>query len=174
MTTEKGERPLTGQRPARRRPTRSFPGRLTLEEWLARPSRVRNDLVQRAQCDLLGSFRFCTKKPCRRERTCWATTPGRAVGGFGASRSSSPRRCETNGAGSRASNRCNAPAAKPAPPRPLRRGVRSGIRSCAAPARRRCTVRAFRVMSAPNCAARVPPRARRALSFPGQLRCVAP
>jgi hypothetical protein len=61
---------------ARRRPTRSFPGRLTLEEWLARPSRVRNDLVRRAQCDLLGSFRFCTKKPCRRERTCCSDDPG--------------------------------------------------------------------------------------------------
>jgi hypothetical protein len=33
---------------ARRRPTRSFPGRLTFEEWLARPSRVRNDLIRRA------------------------------------------------------------------------------------------------------------------------------
>jgi hypothetical protein len=56
--------------------TRSFPGRLTLEEWLARPSRVRNDLVRRAQCDLLGSFRFCARKPCRRERTCCGDDPG--------------------------------------------------------------------------------------------------
>ena len=56
--------------------TRSFPGRLTLEEWLARPSRVRNDLIRRAQCDLLGSFRFCTRKPCRRERTCCGDDPG--------------------------------------------------------------------------------------------------
>src|ERR1700722_7158207 len=61
---------------ARRRPTRSFPGRLTLEEWLARPSGVRNDLIRRAQCDLLGSFRFCAKKPCRRERTCCGDDPG--------------------------------------------------------------------------------------------------
>jgi hypothetical protein len=58
------------------RPTRSFPGRLTLEEWLARPSRVRSDLVQRAQCDLLGSFRFCANKPCRRQRTCCGDDPG--------------------------------------------------------------------------------------------------
>jgi hypothetical protein len=58
------------------RPTRSFPGRLTLEEWLARPWRVRNDLIRRAQCDLLGSYRFCTKKPCRRERTCCGDDPG--------------------------------------------------------------------------------------------------
>jgi len=61
---------------ARRRPTRSFPGRLTLEEWLARPSRVRNDLVWRAQCDLLGSFRFCANKRCSRERTCCGGDPG--------------------------------------------------------------------------------------------------
>jgi hypothetical protein len=61
---------------ARRRPTRSFPGRLTLEQWLARPSRVRNDLIRRAQCDLLGSFRFCAKKPCLRARTCCGDDPG--------------------------------------------------------------------------------------------------
>ena len=63
---------------ARRRPkgTRSFPGRLTLEEWLARPLRVRNDLIRRAQCDLLGSFRFCANKQCRRERTCCGDDPG--------------------------------------------------------------------------------------------------
>ena len=62
----------------RRRPTgqRSFPGRLTLEEWLARPSRARTDLIRRAQCDLLGSFRFCAKKPCRRQRTCCGDDPG--------------------------------------------------------------------------------------------------
>jgi len=37
-----------------------------------------------------------------------ATTRGRAVGGFGASRRSSPRRCGRSGAGSSASSRCNA------------------------------------------------------------------
>jgi len=58
------------------RPTRSFPGRLTLEEWLARPLRARTDLVWRAQCDLLGSFRFCADKRCRRERTCCGDDPG--------------------------------------------------------------------------------------------------
>jgi hypothetical protein len=56
--------------------TRSFPGRLTLEEWLARPLRVRTDLIRRAQCDLLGSFRFCARKPCRRQRTCCGDDPG--------------------------------------------------------------------------------------------------
>jgi hypothetical protein len=60
----------------RRRPTRSFPGRLTLEEWLARPWRVRADLIRRAQCDLLGSFRFCADKRCLRQRTCCGGDPG--------------------------------------------------------------------------------------------------
>jgi hypothetical protein len=61
----------------KRRPQtmRSFPGRLTLEEWLARPLRARTKLVRRAQCDLLGSFRFCTNKPCLRERTCRGADP---------------------------------------------------------------------------------------------------
>jgi hypothetical protein len=54
---------------------RSFPGRLTLEEWLAVPFRQRIALVRRAQCDLLGSFRFCAKKQCRRERTCHGDDP---------------------------------------------------------------------------------------------------
>jgi hypothetical protein len=79
---EKGHQGIfKGQVMARRRPvgTRSFPGRLTLEEWLARPSRVRTDLIRRAQCDLLGSFRFCARKPCRRQRTCCGDDP-RACG----------------------------------------------------------------------------------------------
>jgi hypothetical protein len=54
---------------------RSFPGRLTLEEWLAIPYRERVDLIWRAQCDLLGSFRFCASKPCRRARTCCGDDP---------------------------------------------------------------------------------------------------
>jgi hypothetical protein len=55
-----------------------------------------------------------------------ATTRGRAVGGFGASRRSSPRRCGGNGAGSRTSSRCNAAcgqagaAGAVAPGRPIR------------------------------------------------------
>jgi hypothetical protein len=70
-----GER---GRKTMKRRTTgqRSFPGRLTLEEWLARPLRARTDLVWRAQCDLLGSFRFCANKRCRRERTCCGDDPG--------------------------------------------------------------------------------------------------
>ena len=55
-----------------RRPTgqRSYPGRLTLEEWLARPLPSRIELIWRAQCDLLGSFRCCADKRCHRARTC--------------------------------------------------------------------------------------------------------
>jgi hypothetical protein len=54
---------------------RSFPGRLTLEEWLAIPLRKRVPMVWRAQCDLLGSFRFCDEKRCRRERICCGDEP---------------------------------------------------------------------------------------------------
>jgi hypothetical protein len=60
---------------SRHQTTRSFPGRLTLEEWLVRPLRARIDLVWRAQCDLLGSFRFCADKRCRRQRTCCGDDP---------------------------------------------------------------------------------------------------
>jgi hypothetical protein len=54
---------------------RSFPGRLTLEEWLAVPFLKRIPLVWRAQCDLLGSFRYCANKRCRRERVCCGDDP---------------------------------------------------------------------------------------------------
>jgi len=54
---------------------RSFPGRLTLEEWLALPFRERADRVRRAQNDLLGSFQFCAGKRCRRGRTCCGDDP---------------------------------------------------------------------------------------------------
>jgi hypothetical protein len=54
---------------------RSFPGRLTLEQWQAVPFRKRIDLIWRAQCDLLGSFRCCVAKRCRRHRTCCCKNP---------------------------------------------------------------------------------------------------
>ena len=54
---------------------RSFPGRLTLEEWLAIPFRERIPLVWRAQANLFGSFRFCINKRCRRERMCCSDDP---------------------------------------------------------------------------------------------------
>ena len=54
---------------------RNFPGRLTLEEWLALPYLKRMGLIFRAQCDLLGSFRSCAEKPCRRARTCCSDDP---------------------------------------------------------------------------------------------------
>jgi len=49
---------------------KSFPGRLTLEQWLALPFIERVHLVHQAQCDLWGSFRYCRRKNCRRHRTC--------------------------------------------------------------------------------------------------------
>ena len=61
----------------RQRPqgVRSFPGGLTLEEWLTRPFLARLHLIWRAQCDLLGSFRFCADTRCRRHRTCAGDDP---------------------------------------------------------------------------------------------------
>ena len=60
---------------ARPQTKRSFPGQLTLEQWLAQPLRARIDLVWRAQCDLLGSFRFCADKSCQRARSCAGDDP---------------------------------------------------------------------------------------------------
>ncbi len=72
---------------------RSFPGRRTLEEWLAIPYRARIPLVWRAQADLFGTFRFCADKRCRRHRMCCGREDpeacrkkgwrGRRVGGKG-------------------------------------------------------------------------------------------
>ena len=55
---------------------RDYPGRLTREEWRALSHEKRHELARRAQCDLLGSFRFCTNKRCRRARSCAAVDPG--------------------------------------------------------------------------------------------------
>jgi hypothetical protein len=54
---------------------RSFPGRLTLEEWRGLSFWQRRPRVQRAQADLLGSFRFCADKRCRRIRACCSDEP---------------------------------------------------------------------------------------------------
>jgi hypothetical protein len=53
----------------------NFPGRLTLEQWRAVPFLMRIDLIRRAQCDLLGSFRSCANKRCQRARTCFGDDP---------------------------------------------------------------------------------------------------
>jgi hypothetical protein len=55
---------------SRRTTRRSFPGRLTLEEWLALPYLGRLDLTRRAQCELFGCQRLCASKQCRRHHTC--------------------------------------------------------------------------------------------------------
>ncbi len=49
-----------------------YPGRLTAQQWQALPLAKRRALARRAQCDLLGSFRHCRNKRCRRARTCCA------------------------------------------------------------------------------------------------------
>jgi hypothetical protein len=54
---------------------RNFPGRLTREEWRALPRAQRATMARRAQCDFLGSFRFCANKMCRRARTCSSDDP---------------------------------------------------------------------------------------------------
>jgi hypothetical protein len=47
-----------------------YPGRLTREEWLQRSVSQRCLLAARAQSDLLGLWRGCSKKPCRRAHAC--------------------------------------------------------------------------------------------------------
>jgi hypothetical protein len=54
----------------RRGTNRSFPGRMTLEEWLVLPYRRQFDLARRAQCELLNCHRLCPSKQCKRHRTC--------------------------------------------------------------------------------------------------------
>ena len=52
-----------------------YPGALTPAQWRALPRTRRYDLVRRAQCDFLGSFRTCSNKTCRRLRTCSSDNP---------------------------------------------------------------------------------------------------
>jgi hypothetical protein len=52
-----------------------FPGAFTLAQWRKLPRLKRYELVRRAQCDLLGSFRFCTNKMCKRTRFCSGREP---------------------------------------------------------------------------------------------------
>jgi hypothetical protein len=49
---------------------RSYPGRLTQEQWLKRPVRQRYVLAARSAADLLELWRGCSKKPCRRAHAC--------------------------------------------------------------------------------------------------------
>jgi hypothetical protein len=49
---------------------RTYPGRLTQEQWLKHPVRQRYVLAARAAADLLELWRSCSKKPCRRAHAC--------------------------------------------------------------------------------------------------------
>jgi len=49
--------------------------RMKIRDWEALSKNERYDLVRRAQCDLLGSFRHCADKRCRRERWCASKDP---------------------------------------------------------------------------------------------------
>ena len=51
-------------------PQAHYPGRRTREQWLALSIRERSQLAARAQSDLLGLWKTCSKKPCRRAHTC--------------------------------------------------------------------------------------------------------
>jgi hypothetical protein len=59
-----------GAMKTRRGTNRSFPGRLTLEEWLELPYLRRLDLKRRAECERFGCDRLCPRKQCKRHRTC--------------------------------------------------------------------------------------------------------
>ena len=65
-------------------------------------------------------------------------------------------------------------AAKPTPPRPLRWGARSAISRWSNNSRAAVARRGYFGLSPPRFVPAVPHRARRAFSFPGQLRCLAP
>jgi hypothetical protein len=56
----------------KRSTNRSFPGRLTLEGWIALPDIGRRDMIHRAECELLECHRLCASKQCQRHRTCCA------------------------------------------------------------------------------------------------------
>jgi hypothetical protein len=49
---------------------RLYPGRLPPEQWLKLTIPERKLLVDRAGSDLLGLWRSCGKKPCRRAHAC--------------------------------------------------------------------------------------------------------
>jgi len=49
--------------------------RMTVNDWCALSKDERSDLVRRAQCDLLGSFRHCADRRCRRARWCASSDP---------------------------------------------------------------------------------------------------
>ena len=49
---------------------RTYPGRLTREDWLKRSVQERLLLAARAESDLLELWRSCRKKPCRRAHAC--------------------------------------------------------------------------------------------------------
>ena len=51
-------------------PRGHYPGRLTLEQWMAHSIGQRRLQTDRAQSDLLGLWKSCGKKPCRRAHAC--------------------------------------------------------------------------------------------------------
>jgi hypothetical protein len=70
MTVHPVVRRKEGAMKARRGTNRSFPGRMTLDEWLVLAYPRQLDLARRAQCELLNCHRLCANKQCKRHRTC--------------------------------------------------------------------------------------------------------
>jgi hypothetical protein len=51
-------------------PQGHYPGRLTYQQWMARSIRERCLPAARAKSDLLGLWKSCSKKSCRRAHAC--------------------------------------------------------------------------------------------------------
>jgi hypothetical protein len=49
---------------------KKYPGRRTFQQWKQLTYQERNAWVTQAKCDLLGFWKTCRKRRCRRDRTC--------------------------------------------------------------------------------------------------------
>jgi hypothetical protein len=49
---------------------KKYPGRRTFQQWKLLTYQERNAWVTQAKCDLLGLWKTCRKRRCRRDRTC--------------------------------------------------------------------------------------------------------
>jgi hypothetical protein len=52
-----------------------FPRRMTFTQWRRVPYRQKHWLIAQAQCDLLGYWRGCADRRCRRKRHCRSPHP---------------------------------------------------------------------------------------------------
>jgi hypothetical protein len=49
---------------------KKYPGRRTFQQWQRLSYQERNAWVTQEKCDLLGLWKTCRKRRCRRDRTC--------------------------------------------------------------------------------------------------------